>query len=216
MALKRITCGLSDQTPDTTQPWSLNKVAQHPKQVFGINPITHQTVCANRHYRSDKPDWAPSRSIHLLDQVRERVRYLHYSLQTEKACVYWAKAFVLWAARSFGGFRHPSDMGQAEVKGFLTMLATEKQVATATHRQALHAPLFLHRQVLGLELPWVQQIGCPPERKRIPVALTVQEVQSLLSHRAGTEALLAALLFGSGWRLREALGLRAKDADFDR
>jgi len=89
----------------------------------------------NRYNRSDKPDWVPPRSI----KVRERVRYLHYSLQTEKAYVYWAKAFVLWAARSFGGFRHPRDMGQAEVESFLTMLATEKQVSPATHRQALNA-----------------------------------------------------------------------------
>ncbi|MCB1972997.1 MAG: phage integrase N-terminal SAM-like domain-containing protein, partial [Burkholderiaceae bacterium] len=133
----------------------------------------------NRYNRSDKPDWVPPRSIKLLDQVRERVRYLHYSLQTEKAYVYWAKAFVLWTARSHGGFRHPREMGHAEVEGFLTMLATEKQVAPATHRQALNALLFLYRQVLGMELPWMQRIGRPPERKRIPVVLTVQE---LLGH----------------------------------
>jgi site-specific recombinase XerD len=140
----------------------------------------------NRHNRSDKPDWIPPRSIKLLNQVRERVRYLHYSLQTEKAYVYCAKAFVLWTARSHGGFRHPREMGQAEVEGFLTMLATEKQVAPATHRQALNALLFLYRQVLGMELPWMQQIGRPPERKRIPAVLTVQEVQTLLSHMAGS------------------------------
>jgi len=92
----------------------------------------------NRYNRNDKPDWVPPRSIKLLDQVRERVRYLHYSLQTEKAYVYWAKAFVLWAARSHGGFRHPREMGQAEVVCFLTTPATEKQVAPATHRQALN------------------------------------------------------------------------------
>ena len=107
-------------------------------------------------------------------------------------------------------------MGQAEVEGFLTMLATEKKVAPATHRQALNALLFLYRQVLGVELPWMQQIGRPPERKRIPVVLTVQEVQSILALMAGTEALMAALLYGSGLRLSEALGLRIKDVDFDR
>lgn len=133
----------------------------------------------NRYNRSDKPDWVPPRSNRLLDQVRERVRYLHYSLQTEKAYVYWAKAFVMWKARSGGSFRHPREMGQADVEGFLTMLATEKQVSPATHRQALNALLFLYRQVLGMELPWMQQIGRPPERKRIPVVLTVQE---LLGH----------------------------------
>lgn len=152
----------------------------------------------NRYNRSDKPDWVPPRSAKLLDQVRERVRYLHYSLQTEKAYVYWAKAFVLWTARSGGGFRHPREMGQADVEGFLTMLATEKQVSPATHRQALNALLFLYRQVLGMELPWLQQIGRPPERKRIPVVLTVQEVQAVLGFMTGTEALMAALLYGCG------------------
>jgi len=96
------------------------------------------------------------------------------------------------------------------------VLATEKKVASATHRQALNALLFLYRQVLGVELPWMQQIGRPPERKRIPVVLTVAEAQSILALMAGTEALMAALLYGSGLRLSEALGLRFKDVDFDR
>jgi integron integrase len=170
----------------------------------------------NRYNRSDKPDWVPPRSNRLLDQVRERVRYLHYSLQTEKAYVYWAKAFVFWTARSGGSFRHPREMGQTDVEGFLTMLAMEKQVSPATHRQALNALLFLYRQVLGMELPWLQQIGRPPERKRIPVVLTVREVQAMLGLMTGTEALMAALLYGSGLLLREALGLRVKDVDFDR
>ena len=96
------------------------------------------------------------------------------------------------------------------------MLATEKKVAPATHRQALHALLFMYRQVLGMELPWMQHMGRPPERKRIPVVLKVAEVLTLLGHMAGREALLAALLHGSGLRMREALGLRVQDLDFDR
>ena len=148
--------------------------------------------------------------------MRERICYLHYSLQTEKVYVYWAKAFVLWAARSGDGFTHPREMGQAEVEVFLTMLATEKQVSPATHRQALNALLFQYRQVMGMELPWVQQIARPPERKRIPVVLTTQEVQAIFHLVVGVEALMAALLYGSGLRLREALGLRVKNVDFAR
>lgn len=124
----------------------------------------------NRYNRLDKPDWVPPRSNRLLDQVRERVRYLHYSLQTEKAYVYWAKAFVLRAARSGGSFRHLREMGQADVEGFLTMLAVEKRVSPATHRQALNALLFLYRQVLGMELTWLQQMGEPAEHD-VPVGL---------------------------------------------
>ena len=76
----------------------------------------------NRFNRSDNPDWVPPRSARLLDQVRERVRYLHHSLQTEKVYVYLAKAFVLWTARSSGSFRHPREMGQADVS--TTMIYT--------------------------------------------------------------------------------------------
>lgn len=144
------------------------------------------------------------------------VSHPRHGLQTEKVYVYWAKGFVLWVARSGVSFRHPGEVEQAEVEGYRTMLAVEKQVAPATHRQALIALLFLYRQVLGMELPWMQQIGRPPERKRIPVVLTVQEVQSVLSLMTRTEALMAALLCGSGLRLCEALGLRIKDVDFDR
>jgi hypothetical protein len=67
--------------------------------LFEIKPVAHHAGSMHRLNRSDKPDWIPPRSAKLLDQVRERVRYLHDSLQTEKVCVYWAKAFVLWAAR---------------------------------------------------------------------------------------------------------------------
>ena len=118
--------------------------------MFEINPITHGIGCVNRYQRSDKPDRVPPRSVKLLDQVRERIRYLHYSLQTEKAYVYWAKAFVLWTARSHGGFRYLREMGHAEVEGFLTMLATEKQVASATHRHPLAASRHRHPNGAGV------------------------------------------------------------------
>ena len=83
----------------------------------------------------------PLHSIRLLDQIRERIRYLHYSLQTEKVYLYWARFFIRWHGRA-GQMRHPRDMGKAEVEAFLTMLATERQVSPATHRQALNALLF--------------------------------------------------------------------------
>lgn len=169
----------------------------------------------NRYNGSDKVAGPPLQSTRLLDQVRERIRYLHYSLKTEKAYLYWVRFFVLWSARQ-GGMRHPRDMGAVDVEAFLTMLANERQVWPATHRQALNALLFLYRQVLTLELPWMQQIGRPPERKRIPVVLTVSEVQLVLGQLQGVEGVVARLLYGTGMRLAEGLGLRVKDLDFDR
>jgi len=92
-----------------------------------------------------------------LDALRERLRYMHYSLRTEEAYVYWVRGFVGWA----GGRRHPREMGAAEVQAFLSMLANERRVAAATHRQALSALLFLYREVLGIDMPWLQQLGRP-------------------------------------------------------
>ncbi len=169
----------------------------------------------NRHNSPDKVAAPALQSTRLLDQVRERIRYLHYSLQTEKAYLHWARFFIRWHGRT-GKMRHPRDMGKAEVEAFLTMLADERQVSPATHRQALNAILFLYRQVLDQDLPWLQSIGRPPERKRIPVVLTTGEVQSVLALMDGVEGLLARMLYGTGMRLAEGLGLRVKDVDFDR
>ena len=96
------------------------------------------------------------------------------------------------------------------------MLANERQVSPATHQQALNALLFLYKQVLGQDLPWMQSIGRPPERKRIPVVLPLAEVQSVLALINGVEGTLARLLYGTGMRLAEGLNLRIKDVNFDR
>ncbi|WP_298207842.1 integron integrase [Acidovorax sp.] len=169
----------------------------------------------NRYNKIDKAAAPPLASKRLLDQVRERIRYMHYSLKTEKAYLYWARFFILWSAQQ-SSMRHPKDMGSIEVQAFLTMLANERQVSPATHRQALNALLFMYRDVLSMDLPWMQQIGRPPERKRIPVVLSATEVQLILGLVQGCEGLLARLLYGTGMRLAEGLSLRVKDVDFDR
>lgn len=95
-----------------------------------------------------KPGTPVLRSTRLLDQVRERIRYLHYSLQTEKADLHWVRFFIRWHGRD-GVMQHPRTLGAAEMEAFLTMLATERQVSASTHNQALSALLFLYREVLG-------------------------------------------------------------------
>jgi integron integrase len=150
--------------------------------------------------------------LRLLDALRERLRYLHYSLRTEDAYVYWVRGFVHWA-----GLRHPRDLGRAEVEAYLVMLANERRVAAATHRQALSALLFLYREVLGVDMPWMRELGRPVPQKRIPVVLTHVEVQALLAQMGeGVTGLLARLLYGTGMRLLEGVRLRVKDVDFAR
>ena len=99
----------------------------------------------------------PSR---LLDQVRESIRYKHYSLATEKIYVYWIRFFIRWS-----GLRHPKEMGAPEVEAFLSMLVAERHISPSTHRQALSALLYLYKEVLKIELPWLNEIGRPKEKR---------------------------------------------------
>lgn len=112
--------------------------------------------------------------------------------------------------------RHLRDMGVAEVEAFLTMMATERKASASTHNQALSALLFLYREVLNIDLPWLSNIGRPQQTKRIPSVLTKDEIAGLLAQMDGITALLAKLLYGTGMRLREGMRLRIKDVDFDR
>jgi len=154
----------------------------------------------------------PLRSERLLDQVRERVRYLHYSIRTEQAYLHWIRAFV-----RFHGVRHPAEMAAPEVEAFLTWLAAERRVAASTHRQALSAIVFLYEKVLGLDLPWLAGIGRPQAPRRLPVVLSHGEVAAVLSSFASPEhRLFAELLYGTGMRLMEGLRLRVKDIEFER
>ncbi|HMM86934.1 integron integrase [Azohydromonas sp.] len=157
------------------------------------------------------PCAVPAVAPRLLDVVRERVRYLHYSLRTEQAYVHWVRAFV-----RFHRMRHPRQMGRVEVEAFLTWLSSERSVSVATHRQALSAILFLYHQVLGQQLPWMQDIGRPQRKPRLPAVLSPPEVGAVLARLEGTHRVLAQLLYGTGMRITEALQLRVKDLDFDR
>ncbi len=158
-----------------------------------------------------KPGKPPLQSIRLLDQVRERIRYLHYSLNTEKLYVYWIKFFIRWHE-----MKHPRDMGAPQLEAFLAMLATQRKVSASTHNQALSALLFLYREVLDIELPWLDNINRPTTPKRIPSVLTKAEVAAVFAVLDGQMSLIARLLYGTGMRLMEGLRLRAKDVDFDR
>jgi len=143
--------------------------------------------------------------------VRERVRYLHYSIRTEHAYVHWIKAFV-----RFHELRHPSDMGAPEVEAFLSWLASERKVAVATHKQALSALVFLYQKVLRTDLPWLDEIGRPKARARLPAVLSPDEVSRVLMALDVEHRLLGQLLYGTGMRIMEGIRLRVKDVDFER
>ncbi|SQN68931.1 class 1 integron integrase protein IntI1 [Escherichia coli] len=138
----------------------------------------------------------PLRSVKVLDQLRERIRYLHYSLRTEQAYVHWVRAFI-----RFHGVRHPATLGSSEVEAFLSWLANERKVSVSTHRQALAALLFFYGKVLCTDLPWLQEIGRPRPSRRLPVVLTPDEVVRILGFLEGEHRLFAQLLYGTGMRI---------------
>ena len=123
----------------------------------------------------------------------------------------WIKRFVLHF-----GKRHPTEMGGREVEAFLTHLAVHGKVAAATQNQAKSALLFLYREVLNQDLPWLENVEKAKAPKRLPVVLTQAEVQSVLARLTGTHWLVSGLLYGAGLRIMEALRLRVKDVEFSR
>ena len=132
----------------------------------------------------------------LLDQLRDQIRLKHYSIRTERVYCEWVKQFI-----RFHNYRHPEEMGAAEVEAFLSDLAVHRNVAASTQNQALAALLFLYKQVLKLDLPWLGEVVRAKKPVRLPVVLTVTEVQQVLVQLQGELWLAASLLYGSGMRL---------------
>lgn len=149
--------------------------------------------------------------LRLLDAVRDRCRVKHYSKRTEHAYSGWIKRFIL-----FHGKRHPKEMGAGEVEAFLTHLAVAGQVAAGTQNQALSALLFLYKEILHIDLPWLESVTRAKRPQRVPVVLSQLEIQWLLSRLDGREWLMASMLYGTGMRLMECVRLRVKDVDFAR
>jgi integrase len=132
----------------------------------------------------------------LLDRVREAIRLKHYSLRTEHAYIDWIKRFIL-----FHGKQHPGMLGGEAVREFLSDLASSKNVAASRQNQAFSALLFLYREVLKQELPWIADIERAKRPPKIPVVFTPDEARAVLSKLQGTARLMAHLLYGSGLRL---------------
>ena len=147
----------------------------------------------------------------LLEKVRDKIRLKHYSIRTEQAYTDWVKRYILFHQK-----RHPAEMGAKKKKKFLTHLAVKGKVAASTQNQAKSALLFLYRDVLEIELPWLDDVAKAKDAKRLPVVLTVQETQRLIGELDGTSGLIARLLYGTGMRVMEGVRLRVKDVEFTR
>ena len=145
----------------------------------------------------------------LLDEVRRVLRLKHYSIRTEQAYTDWIRRFMVHHR-----LRHPREMGAAEVSGFLSHLAADLNVSASTQNQALAALLFLYEHVLGVKLPWMDDVERAKRPARLPVVLTQEEARRVVEALPGSYQIMGTLLYGSGLRLLECLRLRVKDVDF--
>jgi len=147
----------------------------------------------------------------LLEVARQSIRTKHYSIRTEEVYLGWMRRFI-----RFHKMRHPRDMGAVEVQQFLSHLAVDGDVAASTQNQALSALLYLYKEVLGIDLPWLNEVTRAKKPKKLPVVLTRTEISSLMLQAEGEMGLLIRLLYGTGMRLLEACRLRVKDVDLER
>ena len=154
------------------------------------------------HIKSSKPK--------LLEQVKIHLRAMHYSSRTEESYVNWIKRFIL-----FHNKIHPENLGKDDIRKFLNHLAVERNVSASTQNQALQGILFLYKEIIHKEVGWIDDIKRPTKPKHIPVVFTKAEAHSIIQNMEGLPKLIAALLYGSGLRLSEALRLRVKDIDFE-
>lgn len=145
----------------------------------------------------------------LFDEVRAVARMRHLSLRTEEAYIQWIKRYIFFHEK-----RHPREMGEEEIRQFISHLAVDRSIAASTQTVALSALLFLYRDVLKKELPYVSNIERAHKPKRLPVVFTRAETKRIFAGLEGTHWLIAGLLYGSGLRLMECLRLRVKDIDF--
>jgi integron integrase len=146
----------------------------------------------------------------LLDIMKDKIRFKHYSIKTEQSYIGWAKRYIF-----FHNKRHPNEMGKIEIEQFLTHLATNLKVSPTTQNQAFNALLFLYEQVLEISLKDqnIQALRAQ-QRKHIPVVLTKDEVQNIIVSMKGIYQLMAKLMYGCGLRMSEAQNMRIKDIDF--
>ncbi|MDY6839821.1 MAG: integron integrase [Thermodesulfobacteriota bacterium] len=145
------------------------------------------------------------------EEMRKMLRLKHRSIRTEKAYLGWVRRFYLFVHGNA-----PYSLNSTHVKDFMTYLAVEREVSASTQNQAFNAVLFLFRHALNKDIENIGHAIRAKKKKRLPVVLTRQEVDRLFDKMSGTDLLMARTVYGSGLRLRECVGLRIKDIDFER
>jgi integron integrase len=183
-------------------------IVQVQKKAIFMN---YQTLRASNLYRLNRPPAEDLAEPDVLTRLQNTLKVMHYSTRTIQSYCEWASKYMLFNQR-----RQPSEMGASEVTAYLTHLAVNLSVSPSTQNQARSALLFLYRNVLRIDLPWLDETVRAKPKQHLPVVLTVGETQDMLKMMSGSSWLVSALLYGAGLRLLEALRLRVKDVEFER
>jgi integron integrase len=157
----------------------------------------------------------PNPKARLREQFHEVCRFKRMAERTEEAYWGWVRRLLVFS-KVGGQWRHPRELGAAEVCRFLSHLATERQVSASTQNQALNGLVFFYRETLGLTLEGLGEAARARRVERLPVVLTREEVRRLLGAAPAEFQLPLRLLYGSGMRLMELLRLRVQDLDLER
>ncbi len=144
-----------------------------------------QAHAAQRSFKAALPVVIPA-NLKLLDQLRYVCRVRHYSLRTEDAYIMWVRKYIV-----FHNKQHPSLLSGPHVQAFIQYLSVDKECSASTVRQALSAIVFFYREVLKLELPWINGLITPKRPTYVPVVFSPREVQSLFNALDGTWRLIA-------------------------
>ncbi len=146
----------------------------------------------------------------LLEIVRDKIRFKHYSYRTEQVYLSWIKRYILYHNK-----KHPKDMGKIEIEQFLTHLAVDRNVSPTTQNQAFNSILFLYKEILNKSMQDENiQALRDKQKKHIPVVLTIDEVKQIILNVNGIYQVMLKLMYGCGLRMSELLNIRIKDIDF--
>jgi len=165
-------------------------------------------------FRRPRERIVPNPKLRLIDQCREVLRLRHMAWRTEEAYLGWIRRYLRFCRDRHGSWVHPKDCDPGMLREFLSDLAVRGGVSASTQNQALNALVFLHREVLGLEVAELDGMERARRRHRIPVVLGREEVRRLLGALEPPMDVFGRLLYGTGLRLVEALRLRIQDVDF--
>jgi integron integrase len=144
------------------------------------------------------------------EKMKKALRLRHLAYATERNYLLWMRRF-----QAFAKEKEPAELVGQDLQDFLSYLAVEKKVSASTQNQALNAIIFLYRHILEKNVDNELNAVRANYRRRLPVVLTLKEIERIFDHMESLQRLMAMLIYGCGLRLQECLRLRIKDIDLE-